>query len=89
MPDVLTAMYGTSYKDGKIRITAGETYIGLIKFTPEGPEIESVISYGSSNRPNSPHYSDQMEMYANKQTKSMSIDKDTVYAEAISIYHPN
>ena len=89
MPDVLTAMYGTSYKDGKIRITAGETYIGLIKFTPKGPEIESVISYGSSNRPNSPHYSDQMEMYANKQTKRMSIDKDTVYAEAISIYHPN
>ncbi|MBT6567304.1 MAG: acylase [Flavobacteriales bacterium] len=89
MPDVLTAMHGSPYKDGKIKIIAGESYIGLIKFTPEGPEIESVISYGSSDRPDSPHYNDQMDLYAAKKTKKMTLDKAKVYATAVKIYHPN
>jgi acyl-homoserine-lactone acylase len=89
MPDVLTAMHGSPYEDGKIKIVAGESYIGLIKFTPEGPEIESVISYGSSDRPDSPHYNDQMDLYAAKKTKKMTLDKAKVYATAVKIYHPN
>ena len=89
MPDVLTAMYGRSYKDGKIKITAGESYIELVKFTPKGPEIESVISYGSSDHPESPHYNDQMDLYAKFKTKKMTLDKDTVYKNAVRIYHPN
>ncbi|MGC6422593.1 MAG: penicillin acylase family protein [Flavobacteriaceae bacterium] len=89
MPDVLTAMHGRPYNNGKIQISAGESYIELVRFTTEGPEIESVISYGSSDRPNSPHYNDQMELYANFKTKKMSLDKETVYKKARNIYHPN
>ena len=53
-----------------------------------GPEIESVISYGSSDHPDSPHYDDQMEMYANKKKKKMTLDKESIYKNAKSIYHP-
>ena len=54
MNDVITAMSSVPYKDGKVKVVAGESYIELVKFTAEGPEIESVISYGSSDHPKSP-----------------------------------
>lgn len=88
MNDVVTAMSSVPYKDGKVKVVAGESYIELVKFTPEGPEIESVISYGSSDRPDSPHYGDQMELYTQFKTKKMTFDKATIYANAERIYHP-
>ena len=57
LPDVLTAMRGVDHKDGQIKVTHGESYIELVKFTKNKTEIESVISYGSSDRKNSVHYS--------------------------------
>ena len=88
LPDVITAMSARPYKDGKVKVVSGESYIELVKFTPEGPEIESVISYGSSDHPDSPHFADQMEMYANFKTKKMTFDKEEIYAKAKKIYHP-
>ena len=71
-------MRGVDYKDGKIKVTHGESYIELVKFSPKKTEVESVISYGSSDHENSVHYSDQMEMYSKFQTKKMSFDKKEV-----------
>ena len=88
MPDVITAMNGTKYKDGKIQITHGESYIQLVKFSAEGTEIESAISYGSSDHKDSQHYSDQMEMYSKFKTKKMSFDKDYILSKASRIYNP-
>ena len=88
LPDVVTAMAARPYKDGKVKVVSGESYIELVRFTPQGPKIESVISYGSSDHPESPHYNDQMELYAQFKTKKMSLDKATVYAQAKRIYHP-
>ncbi len=88
MNDVVTAMSAVPYKDGKVKVVAGESYIELVKFTPDGPEIESVISYGSSDHPDSPHYGDQMELYTQFKTKKMTFDKATIYANAERIYHP-
>ena len=88
LPDVITAMSSKPYKDGKVKVVSGESYIELVRFTPMGPEIESVISYGSSDHPDSPHYDDQMEMYANFKTKKMTLNKESIYKNAKSIYHP-
>ena len=88
LPDVITAMAAKPHKDGKVKVVSGESYIELVQFTPEGVKIESVISYGSSDHPQSPHYNDQMELYAQFKTKKMSLDKETVYSEAKTIYHP-
>ena len=86
--DVITAMSSVPYKNGKTRVTAGESYIELIKFTKDGPEIESVISYGSSNNPKSPHFDDQMEIYSSFKTKKMSLDKEKVLLNAKKRYNP-
>ena len=88
LPDVITAMSSRPYKDGKVKVVSGESYIELIRFTDKGPEIESVISYGSSDHPDSKHYDDQMEMYSNFKTKKMTLNKDSVYKNAKRIYNP-
>ena len=88
LPDVVTAMRGQPYKDGKIKITHGESYIGLVRFTPTKTYFESVISFGKSRRPESPHYTDQMELYSNFETKTMSFDRSDVMKTAKRVYAP-
>lgn len=88
LPDVITAMHGEPQDSGPFRITNGESYIALIRFGKNETHYESVISYGNSNRPESPHYSDQMELYQNFKTKPMSFKKDDVLKTASRNYHP-
>jgi len=88
LPDVVTAMRGKPYKDGRIKITHGESYIGLVRFTPTKTYYESVISFGNSRRPKSKHYTDQMELYAKFKTKTMSFDREDVLKTAIKTYSP-
>lgn len=88
MPDVITAMNASTYKDGKVQVTHGESYIQLVKFSSKGTEIESIISYGSSDNEESPHYNDQMELYSKFKTKKMSFDKDYVLKNARTTYNP-
>lgn len=88
IPDVISAMRSGVFKNGKVKGEQGESYIELVRFTPQGPEIESVNCYGASNRPNSPHYADQMELFVKQKTKLMTLNKEKVYKEAERIYHP-
>ena len=89
LPDVITAMSSRPYKDGNRVVNQGESYIGLVRFNERGPILESVISYGNSDNPNSDHYTDQMELYSKFKTKKMTFDKENIYREAKSIYNPN
>lgn len=89
LPDVLTAMHDQPYKDGKFKVVAGESYIELVRFPKNGlPEIESVINFGASYNTGDPHFSDQMDMFLEKKTKKMSLDKSEVMKNAVKIYHP-
>ena len=88
-PDVLAALHSSKAENGQTRARAGDSYISLIRFSDEGVEIESVNAYGTSAHPDSPHYTDQMEMYTQQQLRPMTLDKDKVLKEAVRIYHPN
>ncbi len=88
-PDQWNAKYGNPYKDGKIKVFLGESFIMLVKFKKDGPnEYYTVSPYGSSNKPGSKHYTDQMELYANKKLKTMTLDKAIIYKNAERIYRP-
>ena len=89
LPDVITAMSSRPYKDGKHKVTQGESYIGLVRFNKNGPILESIISFGNSDNPDSDHYTDQMEKYSKFKTKKMTFDRDEIYKEAKKIYNPN
>jgi acyl-homoserine-lactone acylase len=88
LPDVLAAMYSTPTENGRVKGNVGECYIAFIKFTPEGPEIETINAFGASNRKGSKHYDDQMPLFQQQQTKKMTLASDQVYKEAKTVYHP-
>ncbi len=87
--DVITAMYGKLDDKGIYRTYQGESYISLVRFSSTGVEIETVNAYGATNRKESPHYNDQMEMYTKQQLKTMTLDKEKILKEAEKVYHPN
>lgn len=89
-PDMWNAKYGDPYQNGKRRMTAGESYILLSKFKKDGslPELRSIICYGSSNTPGAKHYTDQMQLYVNQQTKEESLSKEWAYKHAERVYKP-
>jgi acyl-homoserine-lactone acylase len=88
LPDVLAPMYSIPYQNGLWKGNQGDAYIELVRFTKDGPIIESINAYGASSKPNSPHYTDQMEMFTRQQTKPMTLNKKEVYLKAEKIYHP-
>jgi len=51
-------------------------------------EIESVNAYGTSAKPNHPHHTDQMEMFAEQKLKTMTLDREPVFEEADTVYVP-
>jgi acyl-homoserine-lactone acylase len=88
LPDVIASMESVPYKNGQVRGLQGESYIELVRFTKEGPQIESIHSYGASSKKDSPHYADQMENFTAQKTKRMTLNKEEIYKEAERVYHP-
>lgn len=87
-PDMIRAAYPRPASKGRFHVWVGDSYIMLVRFTKNGPEIHTVSPYGASNKPDSPHFTDQMKLYVNKETKTMTLDKAEVYRKAERIYHP-
>ena len=87
--DMIAPTYVIRHEDGRFKSVSGESYIMLIKYSDLGVEVETVIPYGNSNNSASPHYTDQMDLYVNKNTKEMTLDKVKIYKEAVRIYNPN
>jgi acyl-homoserine-lactone acylase len=76
-------------KKGIFRLNSGDGYIQMAKFGKEGVEIGSVNAYGASARPESPHYTDQMEMFVNQQFKRTYLNKSQYPSGSLKDpYHP-
>ena len=89
IPDVITAMRSTPHKKGKVKGASGESYIMMIRYPEQGlPIIETINVYGASNKPENPHYDDQMELFVQQQRKPMTLDVEEVRKNAKRIYHP-
>ena len=89
LPDVLTAEHTVPYKNGLRKINSGDAYICFVRYPKTGlPIIESVNTFGASNKPGSPHYKDQMQLFLNMQTKPMTLDKQEVLRKAKKLYNP-
>ncbi|MCI5059412.1 MAG: penicillin acylase family protein, partial [Flavobacteriales bacterium] len=86
--ETLAAIHTEKLDDGRLRAKAGDCYIELVRFTKEGVQIETVNSYGSSANPDSPHYTDQMELFVNQQYKKMTLDRKEIERNAERRYSP-
>lgn len=88
-PDVLAANYSKPAPDGRYVGYVGDSYVLFAEYDKNGPvRIETLSPYGSSAKPSSPHYADQMPLFVKHQTKTMSMDKDEVLKTAERVYHP-
>ena len=88
-PDLLSPQWTVPYKNGKLKSGGGDGLIMFVRFAKEGlPYIETINMYGASARPGNKHFDDQVDMYLKQQTKTMTLDKATVYKNAERVYHP-
>lgn len=87
-PDVLGMTQAIPDKDGKFRAVVGDGFIMFARFSTQGVAIETANAYGTSQNPESPHYTDQMELSVSQHTKQMTLDEKAVLENAVQVYHP-
>jgi len=85
----IAVIYTIPYKKGVRQSNLGDSFILFAVYGEDGVEkIETINCYGASNRPDSPHYNDQMDLYIKQQTKLMTLDKKAILQDAKRTYHP-
>lgn len=89
MPECIAALYCVPYKNGKMKSYVGDSYIQMVRFLNGEVEIHTSNAFGASNKPDSPHYTDQMEMHVNQELKAMTLDKETIFENAAAEYTPS
>ncbi len=89
-PDALAANYNEPWEDGKFKPFVGDSYVHFVHWVPGEPLpfIETLHPFGSSNRAESPHYTDQMHRYARQHPKQMTLDHEVIRANASRVYSP-
>jgi acyl-homoserine-lactone acylase len=88
-PDLLSPQWTEPIATGKLKSIGGDGLIMFVRFQKQGlPKIETINMYGASAKPGNKHFNDQVEMYLKQQTKTMTLDKTTVYKNAERVYHP-
>ena len=65
----------------------GNSFVKVIAFGPE-VEARSILTFGQSGDPDSPHYLDQLEIYAGKGFKPAWFSREDVEANAVRTYSP-
>ena len=66
----------------------GTSYLATYEFTPEGVSGASLVPFGTSGEPDSPHYFDQAPLLAEKRLKPELFTRQQVQAGAVESYHP-
>jgi penicillin amidase len=66
---------------------SGNTYVAVIEFGRQ-PRARSVVTFGQSADPASPHFFDQAPLYTGKQFKSAWFERSDVHRHAQAVYHP-
>lgn len=86
--DVLSLIYPMEEKDGTLKAYLGENVTMFIQFGKDDIIIESIVPYGSSNNPESEHYTDQMDMFTGQQLKRVYLDEKDILPTIVKTYHP-
>lgn len=89
-PDVLSPSYPERVP-GKFvfKPEYGDTYTMFAAFNKNGlQQLTALQPLGNSLNPNSPHYNDQMDLFARQEMRPLSLNKEDVMKKAEKIYHP-
>lgn len=66
----------------------GTTYLAVIEMTPDGPRGASLVQFGQSGNPKSPHYLDQAKLLSESRLKPILFRWDEIAEQAVRIYRP-
>lgn len=89
-PDILHAAYGEFGEDGRVTLKAGDCYVMLVEWTPDGTvSSRSIHQYGSATiRADSPHYADQAPLFAARNLKPTWMDETEIRSNLDREYRP-
>lgn len=94
-PDVLNAMHMQDLEGwsswihpGWQKIYAGDSFIMLVEFPGKDVSSFAVQPYGSSMRPESPHYDDQAPLFQKRILRQTYLDEDEIRFRSRKSYHP-
>lgn len=71
----------------KRQVSGGDCWILAIEFG-DTPRAYSVLAYGQSNQTDSPHYNDQLELFANDKLKPVAFTEEAVKQQLLKEYRP-
>lgn len=71
----------TSLTDEGYLVNYGSSFIMAVQFTDDGPVGRAILTYGESAEPDSPHFTDQTEMFSNKQWRPMLWNEADILAD--------
>lgn len=83
------AAYGARYDNDtkKIYGTRGNSFVAAVEFG-EKVKAKTILAGGQSGNPSSPHFDDQIEMYADVKWKDATFYKEDVLKRAVTTYKP-
>jgi acyl-homoserine-lactone acylase len=83
------ASFGARRYDGtkKIYGTSGNSFVAVVEFG-EKVKAKSMLAGGQSGDPDSEHFDDQAQRYADREFKDVAYYREDVEARAIRTYHP-
>ncbi len=74
-------------EDGRRYVRGGDGWTFAVEFS-EVPRAYTILAYGQSNREDSPHHTDQLEMFARNEMKPAFFDEEDVRKNALRVYRP-
>ena len=89
-PDILHAIYGTVQEDGRRHGVAGDCYVLMATWEPDGSvRSKSIHQFGSASMvEDSKHYADQAGLFAATDLKPVTLDREAILAGAQVRYRP-
>jgi len=77
----------TNNRNKKFYGTSGNSFVAVVEFG-DRVKAKSLLAGGQSSNPNSPHFDDQAQRYADVEFKDVAYYREDVEASAESRYHP-
>ena len=65
-------------------VVHGSSFIMALNFTEDGPEAQAILSYSQSGDPESPHFSDQTQLYTDERWRSIHFKTADIEQHTIS-----
>jgi acyl-homoserine-lactone acylase len=75
-------------KKGIYKLNGGDGYIIFARFSKGEVELNTINAYGASSKPDSKHYTDQMQLFVDQKLKKMHLDMSKYDASTLTTYHP-